>query len=158
DNGTYDVSLTVTASGGGSANVGPVQIIVRNVAPKAAQLTNDGPKTPGQNVHIELLGATDAPADVAAGLFYQFDTNGDGIYDSPWSTDAFVDVPFAAPGIYTVKGHVRDKDGGVSSDFLSDVWISLTGGGNGGVISTRLIAAGSEASQPNGFLTPASVI
>jgi hypothetical protein len=158
DNGVYDVFLAVTASGGATGNAPPVQIIVRNVAPTATQLTNDGPKAVGQTVHLALQNPTDAQADLDAGLQYQFDTNGDGIYDTAWGPNPFVDVTFPAQGIFTVKAHIRDKDGGISPDYTSDVWISNTGGGNGGVITTRFVVAGSETSINNGLTTPASVI
>jgi hypothetical protein len=160
DNGVYDVFLTVTASAGGSADADPVEIIARNVPPKASGLTNDGPKAPGQLVHVSLVNPTDAQADVDAGLQYQFDTNGDGIYDTAWGTNPFVDVSFATAGIYTLKAHIRDKDGGISPDYFSDVWISSTGGGNGGIITTRYVVAGSDAQTvvPFGTVPPVSTI
>ena len=95
-----------------------VEIIARNVAPKADGLTNNGPAKVAQSVHLAVLNPTDADADVLAGLQYQFDTNGDGVYDTAWLSNPYVDVTFPAEGIFTVKAHIRDKDLGVSPDYF----------------------------------------
>jgi hypothetical protein len=54
-----------------------------------------------------------SPADLAAGLLYSFDMDGDGVYETTGGS-ASVSRSYNQDGLYTVRAKVTDKDGGTS--------------------------------------------
>ena len=147
DQGVYEVSLTVTDDDGGSVQASPVTISVENLAPFADSLTNDSPKAPGDTVTISFVNPTDAAADVAAGLTYDFDFNNDGNWDVQNSSDPSAQTTFASQGFFTVAAQIHDKDGATSQKYFTTVDISNVSGGNGGVVTTHLTAVGSDSGR-----------
>jgi FG-GAP-like repeat len=145
DQGTYDVFLSVRDDDGGTADAPSVRIFVQNAPPIADGLTNDGPKAPGEAVTISFVNPTDAGADVAAGLKYDYDFDHNGTWDLVGSTSSSAQHAYAANGIYVAAARIQDKDGAYSPTYLTDVFVSDVAGGNGGIITTRLMAAGSDA-------------
>jgi PKD repeat protein len=134
DSGEYAVSLRVTDQSGNSTLL-EVPVSVHNVAP-AASLSGSDSAAPGETVTLSLDGASDVSgADLAAGLLFSFDFDGDGVYEVSGASASATHV-FADPGTYLVRARVTDKDGG-SSDYEKSVTVfnlpptstGLSGGG-----------------------------
>jgi FG-GAP-like repeat len=148
DQGTYDVFLSVRDDDGGTDDASPVRIEVLNAAPFATALTNDGPKKTSEPVTISFVNPSDAAADVAAGLKYDFDFDNNGTWDLVGSKSSSAQHAYAVNGLFTAAARIQDKDGAYSQKYLTDVYVSDITGGNGGIITRRLIVAGSDAGRP----------
>jgi uncharacterized delta-60 repeat protein len=64
--------------------------------------------------------------DVAAGFKYSFDFNNDGTFDVVDGTSASVTVPaqyLSSTGPHTIKGRIKDKDGGFN-DYTANVQVN----------------------------------
>jgi PKD repeat protein len=71
-------------------------------------------------VSFSFSGGSDASAaDMAAGLTYSFDFDGDGVFEVSGSSPSATRT-FARHGVYTVTGRVTDKDGGYT-DYTTTV-------------------------------------
>jgi CSLREA domain-containing protein len=112
DNGTYTATLTV-ADGRGGSDVRSVQVTVANADPTASFAATPPSVTQGQTLTLTLANAQDAAADLAAGLQFAFDC-GTGNGFGPLTASASTSCSTAAAGARTVRGMVRDKDGGSS--------------------------------------------
>jgi PKD repeat protein len=124
DNGVYTATLRVTDQSGNSTLV-EVPVTVENVAPAAAGLSGSDTVALGDLVNVSLDGADDlSPADLAAGLVYSFDFDGDGLFDVVGSS-ASASWLYADSGSYVVHARVSDKDGG-SSDYTKMVHVANT--------------------------------
>src|SRR5205085_745731 len=111
DNGAYTVKVTVTDKDGGSGSA-QFTANVANVAPTAT-FSNDGPVNEGSDFHLYLTGPSDpSSADTSAGFQYAFDCgSGYGSYStSPSATCSTTDN-----GVRSVKGKIKDKDGGAGA-------------------------------------------
>jgi hypothetical protein len=51
-------------------------------------------------------------------------------------------------GNFTAAARIHDKDGATSQTYLTDVVVSDIDSGNGGVVNSRLVAAGSDSGKP----------
>ena len=121
DNGVHTVTLRVTDQSGNSTLV-EVPVTVENVAPTASGLSGSDSVGLGELVTVSLDGATDlSPADLAAGLLYSFDFDGDGLFDVVGSS-ASANWLYADGGSHLVHARVSDKDGG-SSDYTKMVHV-----------------------------------
>src|SRR5205085_2840792 len=110
DNGSYTVTVTVSDKDGASGSA-QFTVNVANVAPTAS-FSNDGPVSEGSDFHLYLTSPSDpAGADTSAGFQYAFDCgSGYGAY----SGTASATCPTSDNGVRSVKGKIKDKDGGVS--------------------------------------------
>jgi hypothetical protein len=147
DQGTYDAFLSVRDDDGGTVDASPVRIFVQNAAPFASSLTNDGPKKSTEAVTISFVNPSDAAADLAAGLKYDYDFDNNGAWDLVGSTSSSAQHVYGFPGIYTAAARIEDKDGAFSQKYLTDVFVSDIAGGNGGIITKSLVATGSDAGK-----------
>ena len=119
DNGTYTVRAIVRDQSGNTSFV-DVPVVVTNVAPTASGLSGGGTVDQGARLTVSLDGGADASAaDLAAGLTYSFDFDGDGVFEISGSSPSASHV-YDVPGTYTVNGRVSDKDGG-ASDYQTSV-------------------------------------
>lgn len=111
DDGSYEVSLTVTDPWGGS-DTEVVTLSIANVAPTAT-FTHSAAVDEGDAFSLTLSGAADpSAADLAAGLEFAFDCgSGFGAFASATS----VSCGTSDDGTLAVGGRVRDKDGGVTT-------------------------------------------
>jgi hypothetical protein len=66
--------------------------------------------------------STDAEDSLAA-LYFRWDWNGDGVWDTDWSSDPIAHHQFASPGNYTVKLQVIDR-GGLTGDAQANVEVT----------------------------------
>jgi PKD repeat protein len=144
DNGSYVVTLTVTDDDGG-VGTDSKTIDVTNVAPSAT-FANNGPVNEGSPIVLELNGTTDpSSVDTAAGFQYRFDCgDGSGYGASGPSNNA--SCPTTDNGVRTVKGEVRDKDGG-TREYTAEVTVNN--------VAPSATIAGAPATSPEG--TPISV-
>jgi hypothetical protein len=95
-------------------------VSVDNVAPTAT-INAPASVVEGRTFSVSLTNPSDPSSDDAGGLEYRFDCgSGFGAFDSPNS--ASCTAP-SAPASLTVKGQVRDKDGGVN-EYTTSVTIT----------------------------------
>jgi parallel beta-helix repeat protein len=126
DNGSYTVTLTVTDAANATAT-DTALVTVSNVPPTAT-LGNNGPVAPTASVTISFTNQSDpSPVDTAAGFKYSYDFNNDGTWDVTDSTSPTAQTSFPAAGSYTVKGRIKDKDGGYT-DYTTTVEVTSTTG------------------------------
>jgi PKD repeat protein len=147
DNGTYTVTLTVTDAANDTASDTAIATVAN--VPPTASLTNNGPITPAATVTISFWNQYDpSPVDTAAGFKYSYDFNNDGIWDVVDSTSASATTSFATAGTYTVKGRIKDKDGGFN-DYTTTVTVSNQNSGNTYYVATTgSDSANGSASTP----------
>src|SRR5205823_2482168 len=113
DNGTYSVSLTVTDSKGLASAPSTTTVTVTNVAPTAS-LNSPASVVEGSSIALSLTGASDpSSVDGGAGFQYAFDC-GDGAGYGAFGSANSTTCPTSDNGSRTVRGRIRDKDGGVS--------------------------------------------
>lgn len=139
DNGTFETpgqNVTFSAAGldgpstrtikvratdvGGLTHVASGTVNVLNVAP-TANLNAPASVPEGTTILLGLFGQSDvSPADVAAGFTYAFDC-GSGY--GPFSSTPNRSCPTDDNGSRSVKGMIRDKDGG-TSEYTSTVTVT----------------------------------
>jgi hypothetical protein len=120
--GPADVPVKVTVSDGSLSTSDTAVVHVTNVAPTAT-FTAPSSVTVLQPINLALTGATDASAvDVAAGLQFRFDC-GSGY--GAWSSSSTASCPTTDTGPVTVRGAVRDKDGGIT-EYTATVNVTVT--------------------------------
>ena len=113
DNGSYTVSVKLT-DGSGNYTIVDVPVTVENVAPTASGLLGADAVDEGGSLTLGLDGATDvSAADLASGLLYSFDFDGDGVFELTSAAASATHV-YADSGTYLVRARVSDKDGGYS--------------------------------------------
>jgi PKD repeat protein len=110
DNGSYTAKLTVEDGKGGTNSV-TVGVTVTNVAPTGV-FANTAPVDEGSSFGLSLSAITDPGAsDVAVGFTFAFDCGGGAGYGA-YGASASIACPTADNATRTVRGKVRDKDGG----------------------------------------------
>src|SRR5205807_9038132 len=122
DNGTYTVTLTVTDSLGASGQDTAV-VTVSNVAPTAT-LGGGSAVNEGSPATISFSNQSDpSSADTSAGFKYSYDFNNDGTWDLVDVTQSSRTNTFNDNGTYTVRGRIKDKDGGFN-DYTATVTVN----------------------------------
>jgi hypothetical protein len=109
DNGTLSVRGKVKDKDGGERPY-TASVTVNNVAPTAS-FSNNGPVNEGSSFTLSLTSPSDpSSADTSAGFTYAFDCGGGtyGAYGASNSTSC----PTTDNGTRTVRGKIKDKDGG----------------------------------------------
>jgi PKD repeat protein len=138
DSGTLNVTL-IAMDQAGNQTVVHVPVVVGNAAPTANFVASSGSVNEGGSVNFSFTNAADASAvDMAAGLTYSYDFDGDGVFEVTGAS-ASVSHTFAQHGVYVVTGRVMDKDGG-HTDYTATVNVanvipvikSFARDGNGG--------------------------
>ena len=140
-NGTFETSgqtATLTPDDGPATRVVTVQatdpsglsstdtatVTVRNVAPTAT-FNAPAQATVGVPFTISLSSPHDpSAADTAAGFSYAFDC-GDGSGYGPFGTAASTTCSTLVPGSLTVRGEIKDRDGGVTP-YTATVHVGVT--------------------------------
>src|SRR5205085_973169 len=117
--GGYTVTVKVTDKDGGF-NSASFNVNVANVAPSAT-FSNDGPVSEGSDFHLFLSSPSDpSGADTSAGFQYAFDC-GSGY--GAFSATASATCSTTDNGVRSVKGKIKDKDGGVS-EYTASVTVN----------------------------------
>ncbi len=122
DDGVYTVLVEVEDSAGNFA-ADSFAVTVDNVAPTAV-FTGPSSVNEGDSAAISFSDAFDVAADLADGLTYSFDFDGDGVFEVVGATTPGLTLPgsFFADGPATrrVVGRVSDADGGFT-DYTLDI-------------------------------------
>ena len=117
---TVSATLRVTDSDS-MTHTATATISVANVAPTATLVQL--PPTmvfQGLSASFQFTSVTDvSSADVAAGFQYAVDCTNDGVDDVAWSSSQTATCTYPDAGTFTVRGHVRDKDGGIGDATTS---------------------------------------
>ena len=111
-NGEFEVTLTVTDNEDAVATK-TFAINSGNLAPRAS-LQAPSISSEGQLVVVQLNDVTDSPDDMAAGLRFDFDFDGDGQWDIVNSTISSAGHVYNEDGLYRLITRVRDQAGGSS--------------------------------------------
>ncbi len=148
DNGTYLVTVTLD-DGLGNAASDTLQVTVGNVAPTAA-LDNDGPRDEASAVTLWFKDIVEpGAADI---LSYSFDWENDGTYDIVDQATSSAQHTWTDDGTYTVKGKIRDDDGGMSEYTTSVIVNNVAPEVNAGDDAT--IAEGGAFDSSGSFTDP----
>ncbi len=110
DDGTYNIQLTLADDDGGQSTDSFV-ISVINLAPDALLSTSKDEVKVGETVEIGFQLQSDSAADIAAGLVYDFDCEGDGNFEVTGALTPQLDCVYTAAGDYQPVGIIYDKDG-----------------------------------------------
>jgi hypothetical protein len=117
DNGSYNVTLQV--SDGVATDTAAAVVDISNVAPTAS-FTNNGPVGEGQDILLDLSAVRDpSGTDLTAGFSFAFNCGDDNGYGA-FSSSSGVTCQTTDNGSRTIKGIVRDKDGG-QTEYTADV-------------------------------------
>jgi PKD repeat protein len=145
DNGTRTVKGKVQ---GGLEYTAVVQVL--NVAPAAVFAATPATLSEGANYQLALTEASDpAAADQAAGFTYAFDC-GDGSGYGSFGAAASATCPATDAGARTVKGKIRDKDGG-EREYVAGVTVDNVAPDLGPVsapVAPQLVNSAISASAP----------
>jgi len=90
------LELTVTGSG--------------NRAPRPHFLLNPGRVHPGESVTLDAGGSID-PGEIIPNLMYEWDLDGDNVYDTAPSSSSTLDTSWSVEGNYLVRLRVTDPNG-----------------------------------------------
>jgi ELWxxDGT repeat protein len=119
------VALRVTDSNNAAA-ITTAKVTITNVPPTAKFTAGPAVKL-GAAGSVSFSAQTDpSAADVSAGFKYSYDFNSDGKFEITDSTLASATVPatyLASVGIHTVRGRIKDKDGGFS-DYTATITVT----------------------------------
>ncbi|MDW8328156.1 MAG: PKD domain-containing protein, partial [Anaerolineales bacterium] len=112
DNGVYTVRGRIADSNGGTASA-MTEVTVNNASPAILEVSNNSPRLPNQPVTVRVS-ATD-PAGANDPLQYEFDCDGDNVYEIGLQAASTAECVYAAAGTYTVNVRVSDGDGGMAT-------------------------------------------
>lgn len=140
DNGTYTVTIRLSDREGDYTDY--VQtVVVQNAAPAVSSIAPVGGDagSVGPGVPIRFSVAEPSLADEVAGFAYYYSIGGGPFVEAP-SGEFYLPTPSGGYGMHTVRGYVRDKDGGVSAVYERTISVgsSNTVFQNGGGGSVRL--------------------
>src|SRR6185369_15126199 len=106
--------------------------------------SNGGSVTLGNSGSVAFTNPSDpSNADVSAGFRYSFDFNNDGFFEVTDSTSASATVPanYLTAGTHTIKGRIKDQNGGFT-DYTTTITANSVGNqaptasfGNGGAVN-----------------------
>jgi hypothetical protein len=146
---SYTISATATDTAG-TYPAGTVPVTVNNVAPTAT-FGNDGPVNEGIPATVSFKDVVDP--GTADTFTYSFDWNNDETYEIAEQAAASAQHTWTANGVYTVKGKVKDKDGGFT-EYTTTVTVnhvtptlSISGASsvNEGTVYTLTLSSSSSA-------------
>lgn len=112
--GTRTVRLRVTDAQG-VTDVSAVEVIVRNRPPTAA-FSGPAPAIVGTAGSFDASTSSDSDGSVAR---YEWDFDGDGVYERDAGASATAQHTFSSPGVKTVGLRVTDDHGGVATTTAS---------------------------------------
>ncbi len=122
DSSAQPLSVTVTVHDRGNPSLSDertFQIVVRDVEPTAV-FSGPGSVNEGRPAEFSFTDVVDpSAADLAAGLLYRFDLDGDGVFEITQSAPSR-SVTFRHEGNYVINARIEDQDGGFS-DYQSTV-------------------------------------
>ncbi|UCE73610.1 MAG: right-handed parallel beta-helix repeat-containing protein [Methanomassiliicoccales archaeon] len=120
-NDDYSGIVIVEVSDGTYTDTHWTDVTVNNVAP-TADFGNDGPKDEGSTVTVSFTNQYD-PGVLDTTFTYSFDWNNDGTYEIVDQVSASATHTWNDNGIFTVRGRIKDKDGGYT-EYTTDVTVN----------------------------------
>jgi hypothetical protein len=121
---TRTIALKVT-DGSGKSAIATATVKITD-APPTAKLTG-GTVTLGSAGKVAFSSQADpSPADMTAGFKYSYDFNNDGTFEITDSSSASATVPatyLAIAGNHTIRGRIKDKDGGFT-DYTTTIAVT----------------------------------
>jgi hypothetical protein len=120
EDGSYIVFVTAFNEDEELISSDSATVTVNNVAPTAL-LGNDGPKDEGSLVMVSFSNQFDP--GILDTFTYSFDWNNDGIYEISDQTDSSAVNTWYDNGLYTMKGKIKDNDGGFN-EYTTTVTIN----------------------------------
>ena len=117
--------VTVFADdGNGGVGEGKFDLTVKNVAPTGALNANANEINEGSAVTVTFSDEYDpSSADTSAGFRYSFDCTDDGAFEATDVLDSAYACQYGDDGTYTIRGRIKDKDGGFS-DYTTSVIVN----------------------------------
>jgi hypothetical protein len=134
--GSYSVRARIIDKDGGYSEY-TANMTASNLAPSATFQAPDSAAL-GRGISLSLVSPVDAPGDLPT-LQYAFDC-GIGKGYEPFSDSNSVSCPTVAAGVQTVRGQVKDKDGGVR-EYTASVTVRA-------LLDVTIIAPGDGATFP----------
>ncbi len=113
--GVHNVSLRVTDNCGQTDTV-PGSVFVQNNPPTAAFTATPNPAAIGANISFDASASSDAGGGIAK---YEWDWNGDGVFETDALADATTDHAYAAAGTYFVGLRVTDTNNAIATVYHS---------------------------------------
>ena len=115
DDGSYTVTITVKEDNGtGASGSATFQVTVVNLPPVISNVSAESPIDEGDSSTVTVT-ASD-PAGAADPLSYEFDCDGNNVFEvGPQAINSH-NCPFADNGTFTVNVRVSDGDGGADTD------------------------------------------
>ena len=140
--GTFVIKLEVKDTGG-LADTATQAVVVTNNAPTASFTISPTSGSPGDTFEFNASGSSD-PEDSLSELLVRWDFNGDGSWDSDWSTQKTVTYIYNDAGTFDVKLQVKDSGGLTNTsheelvveEASTVLWIAV-----GGVIAAVVVVA-----------------
>jgi hypothetical protein len=121
DNGSYSVTVSVTDKDGVTESSGTTHVV--NNVPPTATFNAPTDVDEGSEINLSLTDPSDpSSADTSAGFEYALDC-GDGSGYGPFGASNSAVCPTDDNGTRTVRGHIRDKDGGVT-EYVASVTVN----------------------------------
>ena len=145
DNGAFEITVTITDDDG-YVGTAVLPVTVNNVDP---QLSIQAPSEADIDTTIAFtLNVTDSPADLAGGITFEIDWDGDDIIDQTVTGPNGVEVihVFEESGSFDVMITAVDKDGGVSEPAEHFIRIDAAAGGAGSavMVGEDLVISGTQ--------------
>lgn len=138
-------------------------LIVNNTAPTVTLSVPGGPIVRSFSESFSLSVSDPSPGDQAANFTYEFDWNGDGVFDQTVVGASQISAPwtFSSKGLQNVRVRASDRDGGRSVEVVKPVdvqaWAVIDQADGpavlrvGGTSGDDLIVLGDVAGDPNGL-------
>ncbi|NOY99459.1 MAG: beta-propeller fold lactonase family protein, partial [Chloroflexi bacterium] len=154
DNGTFNLQVRVSYTGIPAAVSNAVSLTVTNSAPSAS-LINNGPVNEGSTATVSFIGVSDPSNVDNSSLTFSYDFDDDGSFEQTDIASSSFTVPAAYlddDGTCTVRGLIKDKDGGYSEVFttitIQNVAPTLSIIGTGSSLEGSSYALSLSASDP----------
>jgi len=109
DDGTRTVRVRVTDNGG-KVDIDPARVVIRNVDPIIVSVGTTSPINEGDFLVMDVRVNDPGNDD----LTYDYDWDGDGVFDDVGTDDAGFRRRYFDDGVYNAQVRVRDGDGGES--------------------------------------------
>jgi uncharacterized protein (TIGR02145 family) len=143
--GKYTVKLTVTNSYGSNSKENYINVYA-NTKPIALFTISSSNGTTSTTFSFDASGCTDKE-DSTSQLQVRWDFNGDGQWDTDWSTNKTINHQYTSEGTFTVKLEVKDS-GGLTDQASHSVVVS-NGGGNTSPAASFTISPNSGNTSTN---------
>ena len=132
DSGTFKITLAVQDQAGGYSSQ-DITVTVGNVAPTGRLVLRTANPLINQPVRLEVVDVVDpGQLDVAQGLSFSFDVDGDGQFNGPNDYQNYnltsIQAYYTRPGTYSPRVRIADRDGNYTESTISFVVVDPNAG------------------------------